>query len=131
MASRLNFVTTEIKHLADSITKASAIAPADAAKVVTKGAVNIKADARRRVTGIKHAPAYPLAIDFDPVHVNPIGASTTIGPDKDKRQGALGNILEFGTVKNAPIPHMAPAAEAEEPRFVKAMEDLSVKALGL
>lgn len=131
MASRLNFVTTELKQVMDSINRASAIAPAEAAKVVTKGAVNIKADARRLASGIKHAPAYPLAIDFDPVHVNPIGASTTVGPDKDKRQGALGNILEYGTSKNAPIPHMMPAAELEEPRFAKAMEDLAVKALGL
>jgi hypothetical protein len=27
-------------------------------------------------------------------------------------QGSLGNIIEFGTSKNAPIPHLGPALDA-------------------
>jgi len=111
--------------------KAAAIAPAEAAKVVTKGAVNIKADARRRISGLAHAPAYPRSITFDPVHVNRTVATTEIGPDKGKRQGPLGNILEYGAPgrNTPPHPHMSPAAEAEMPRFARAMEALAVKAI--
>jgi hypothetical protein len=124
------FDARELTIITDSLSKATAVAPATAAAVVTKAAVNIKTDARQRVAGLAHAPAYPASIGFDPVHVSRLGASTIVGPDKDKRQGALGNLIEYGSVKNAPIPHFLPAGEAEEPKFAKAMEDLSLKALG-
>lgn len=88
--------------------------------VVEKAAVNVKTDAARRVSGLAHAPAYPASITYDLFHT-PFTSRATIGPDKDKRQGALGNLLEYGSVKNAPIPHMHPAADAEEPRFVAAL----------
>src|SRR4051812_13870755 len=113
MASRsLKFDTAEVEALANVLVEAADVAPVGARKVVAKGALNIKTDARRRVTGHPHAPAYPNSITYDS-HVTPTGGWAEIGPDKDKRQGALGNILEFGTSKNAPIPHMLPAAEAE------------------
>jgi hypothetical protein len=98
--------------------------------VVAKGALNIKTDARRRVTGLKHAPAYPSSITYDS-HEVAGSAWAEIGPDKQRRQGALGNLLEYGSVKNAPRPHMRPAAEAERPKFEAAMQSLAEKALGL
>lgn len=115
--------------LTKDLERDAAIAPLAAAAVVEKAAVNIKKDARQRVQGIPHAPAYPLSIGYDPVRVGRTAAQTEVGPDKSRRQGALGNILEYGTRKNAPIPHLGPAAELEEPRFAAAMEDLAVKAL--
>lgn len=105
-------------------------APDEAAKVVERGALNIKDDARRRISGHPHAPAYPSTITYD-TYRGLRGPVAEIGPDKGKRQGALGNILEYGTVNNAPLPHMIPAAEDELPKFERAMEDLAVKALGL
>lgn len=125
---QVRFDGRELVSFTKDLDRAAAIAPA-AAAVVTKAAVNVTADARRRVTGLAHAPAYPRSIGFDPVGVTRLYATTVVGPDKDKRQGALGNILEFGTVKNPPIPHLGPAAEAEEPRFARAMEDLALKVL--
>jgi hypothetical protein len=117
--------------LARSLDKAIGVTSAQAAPVVTKGALNIKTDAQRRVRGLKHARRYPSSITFDPVQTIASRAWTEIGPSKDRAQGALGNILEFGTINNPPHPHMAPAARAEAPRFEKALEDLAVKALGL
>ncbi len=96
--------------------------------VVAKGALNIKNDAAQRVSGLRHAPAYPKAITYD-TGISLSGPFADIGPDKSKRQGALGNLLEFGSKKNAPRPHMAPAAEAELPKFEAALEALAVKAL--
>lgn len=98
----------------------------DVEAVVFKGAMNIKKDAARRASGMAHAPAYPRSIDFD-MHFSLRGPTAEIGPNKSKRQGALGNLLEYGSVHNAPRPHMAPAGEAEEPRFAKAIEDLAAK----
>ena len=92
--------------------------------VVQKGALQIKNGARQRISGHPHAPAYPHAITYD-TKVGPTSAEAEIGPDKGKRQGALGNILEYGTVNNAPIPHIRPAADEELPRFERALEDLA------
>jgi len=89
--------------------------------VVSKGALNIKNDWRGRSSGLAHAPAYPASIGYDPYEeAGFIGAE--IGPDKNKRQGPLGNILEFGTSKNAPRLDGQQALAAEEPRFIAALE---------
>lgn len=96
--------------------------------VVAKGAHNIKTGAARRISGHAHAPAYPDAITYDLFHT-PGTSRAEIGPDKSKRQGALGNILEFGTPKNPPIPHLVPAFGEEIPKFVDAVGDLGVDLL--
>jgi|SRR5689334_23757768 len=120
----------EVHELHQILVQAAGVAPKESRKVLGKGALNIKTDARRRISGHPHAPAYPYAITYD-THETATGSWAEIGPDKDKRQGALGNILEFGTVKNPPIPHMRPAADAEEPKFAAAMQALAVKVTGL
>jgi hypothetical protein len=128
---RIGFDGSGLDFVITSLDKASAVAPAESAKVVVKAAVNIKTDARARISGHPHFPALPFAIDFDDVTVTSRAAYTEVGVNKDKRQGKLGNIPEYGTPTLAPIPYMRPAAEAEEPKFVAAMEQLAVKALGL
>lgn len=125
----VRFDTHELAAFTKDIERAAQIMPAEAAAVVKKAAVNIKADARRRVRGLKHAPAYPNSITFDDVQTTRTYAKTEVGPDKNKRQGALGNILEYGTRKNPPHPHLGPAAETEEPKFARAMDELAAKAL--
>lgn len=92
-------------------------------KVVAKGSLNVKEGAQRRVAGLKHAPAYPASIGYDLYHT-PGTVRSKIGPDKGERQGALGNILEYGTRNNPPVPHLGPALDEEEPRYVRALEDL-------
>ena len=84
--------------------------------VITKGALNIKNAARDAILAdTRHVfvKQYPYSITYD-VSVG-AGAMVTaeIGPDKDKPQGALGNLLEYGSSKNAPIPHLNPAFDAE------------------
>lgn len=115
---------TGIGELLASLDRAQSRSVPEVEKVVSKGSLNVKQDAARRASGLKHAPAYPAAIGYDLYH----GLTTVrskIGPDKQKRQGALGNILEHGTRNNAPIPHLGPALDAEAPRYVQALEDLA------
>ena len=97
---------------------------------ITKGALNIKNAARDSILSqSRHIfiKQYPYSISYD-VSVG-AGATVTaeIGPDKDKPQGALGNLLEYGSSKNAPIPHLNPAFDAEigntETWLAKAAED--------
>lgn len=114
---------SELRALTADLRDAEVKTPQAVWKVVEKGALNIKNDARRAASGLAHAPAYPFSIGYD-VKVGVGGTEAEIGPDKGMTQGALGNILEFGTVNNAPIPHLAPALDGEAPRFVKALEDV-------
>ena len=119
----------DVTDLIQVLGKASAVVVPEARAIVKRGANNIKRDAQRRVTGLAHAPAYPRSITYDSVELGK-SAYAEIGPDKEKRQGALGNILEFGSPHSPPHPHMAPAAEAELPKFEKALEQAAAKAAG-
>lgn len=127
---RIGFDGHDLDYVITSLDEASAVLPAETTKVVGKGALNIKNGARKRVRGLKHARRYPSAIDYD-LYTTGRGAIADVGANKDKPQGALGNLLEYGSVNNPPHPHIRPAAEEEMPRFQVAMEDLAVKALGL
>ncbi|HXH57727.1 hypothetical protein [Iamia sp.] len=92
--------------------------------IIQRGALNIKRDAQRFSAGIGHAPHYPRSITYETtVRVGDVEA--VIGPDKDRPQGALGNLLEFGSSNNAPISHLGPALDLEGPRFVKALGDIA------
>lgn len=91
--------------------------------VVSKGALNIKNAWRIGASGLSHAPAYPYSITYDLNAAPGTGLiSAEIGPDKNKKQGALGNLLEFGSANNPPHLDGARALAAEEPRFLAALE---------
>lgn len=120
----------EVTALADAITKASAPKRADVEAVVFRGAIQIKKDAQRRISGHPYWKRLRYAIDFD-TYFSLKGPAAEIGPNHSKPQGNLGHIPEYGSPTSAPIPYMRPAADAEEPKFAKAMEDLAIKALGL
>jgi hypothetical protein len=103
------------------------VAPGEARKVVGRGLLNIKNDWRQRWSGYPHAPRLPYAISYDTKQLRG-QIEGEVGPDKDKPQGALGNLFEFGSIKNAPIPGGAPALRTEQPKFERAMEALAFSA---
>lgn len=114
--------TREVTVLARDLDGAAGDVDREARKVVARGALNIKNDARRRVSGHGHLPAYPYSITYD-LLAGVVGAE--IGPDKRRNQGPLGNIIEYGGLREAPIPHMGPAADKEMPGFRDALEKLA------
>jgi hypothetical protein len=120
----------ELDKLAATLEGSGAKASVEARRIVQKGSLNIKNEARQFASGIAHAPQYPDSITYE-THDRLWGAEGIIGPDKGRPQGALGNILEYGTSKNAPLTHLAPALDREEPGFVKALEDAAEKAVDL
>jgi hypothetical protein len=98
--------------------------------VITKGALNIKNAARDAILAdTRHVfvKQYPYSISYDVSVGGAATVSAEIGPDVTKAQGYLGNLLEFGSSKNAPIPHLVPAWDAEidntETWLAKAVED--------
>lgn len=121
------FDSHEVTALAHDLGQGAKQAAAEAAKVVERGLLNIKRDSARRISGHPHLRALPSAITYD-TYTSMRGPSGEVGPDHRRRQGNLGHIPECGTPTSAPMPYMAPAGEAEEPRFAKALEDLAVKA---
>ncbi|MGX9346639.1 hypothetical protein [Microbacterium sp. KNMS] len=114
---------------------------------------NVRDTARENAKGMDHAPAFPYSITYD------IGATTNqtvaqaaasvltgatqatsstlfaeIGPDKDRPQGALGNLIEYGSVNNPPQGIMHGALQANEADFEKGIDravDDALKGLGL
>jgi hypothetical protein len=96
--------------------------------IVQKGAHNVKTEAQQLASGLAHAPHYPRSITYE-TDINATGAEAVIGPDKNRRQGALGNILEYGTSENPPFAHLGPALDREGPRFEQAMTEMVEKLL--
>lgn len=92
------------------------------AKVVERGAYNIKTDAQRRLKArkLKHLRAVPWSVSYD-VFMVPGAVKAEIGPDTGKKQGNLAFVLEDGTPNSAPEPFMAPALDAEAPKFEAAL----------
>lgn len=120
----MSFVdASELSRLTADLTRAAVLAPLAVRPMVQKAALNIKNEWRENWSGIAHAPALPYAVGYDTIE-RPWGAEAEIGPDKDKRQGALGNIIEYGTSKNPPIPGGAPALANEAPRLEIAIAGL-------
>jgi hypothetical protein len=93
---------------------------------VTAG--KVRDTARKNATGMEHAPAFPQSITYDFVGDSHGGGTLgafiggrgardyaiEVGPDKDRPQGALGNLIEYGSVNNAPQGIMHGALQEHE-----------------
>jgi len=118
---------SELLALEADLRKAGSNVVDEVRKVVAKGSLNIKKDWQQRWTGHPHIKHLPRTISYDTA-VNRDAIVGEIGPDKAKGgQAALANIIEYGSVNNAPLPGGAPALAAEGPKFEKALEDLAVR----
>jgi hypothetical protein len=108
---------SELLALAGDFQIAGMMAPQEAKAVVSKTALEIKNQARSNIAasgrGAGYKKHYPSTIAYD---LFDNGMTAEIGPEK-KGQGNLGNLLEYGSVNNAPLPHLGPALDNETPRF--------------
>lgn len=120
---------TELDQLVVDLSQAGAQAAVRAVKVVHRAANNVMRDARDFAPSGPRTAAYPRSITYD-IEVDAGTIVAEIGPDKDLPQGALGNILEYGTSTQGPQAHLGPALDRESPNFVKYMGDLGADALG-
>lgn len=89
-------------------------------KIAAKTAFEVKKEAARIVSESSQSGRlvhYPSSISYDREGFGAGGRfEYVVGPDKDRRQGALGNILEYGTSRFGPvIPHMGPALDSQAP----------------
>jgi len=115
-----------LSQFADEMAKAAAEFPDKVHKAIEDSARAIRDDWRARWRGLGDARLLWAAVTYD-VYDEGAGSRAEIGPDKALPQGALGNLLEFGSINNAPRPGGLYALEKEEPRFIQAVEDMIVK----
>lgn len=98
-------------------------AAGQSAKVVGKGALNIKNEARELAPKGPHVPGYASSIRYD-IKVEADAVEAEIGPTGGG-QARLGAVLEYGSPTSPPHPHHETAGDHEEPRFWAAAEDLA------
>lgn len=96
--------------------------------VVKRGAMNIKKQMNAELAASKHFKGIAGSVTYDMRESGAFGGGVVeaeIGPDKGRKGGALANIAYFGTSRGGgTVADPRVALEAEEPKFIKALEDL-------
>lgn len=98
---------------------------------VVKGAIKLRDDARGQSRGMPHAPLFPNSITYDVKGRQAFGVSqieAEVGPDKERPQGALGNLIEYGSKKNPPMGILHGALQREEEDFASGLAKAEVDA---
>jgi hypothetical protein len=113
--------TSQLEKLAADLAAVPAETRPKFRAVVGKGALNIKNGLRADAAGHPTYRYFPTSISYDMTGE----FSAEIGPDKGRVQGALGNILYFGTSKNAPQLSLEGPLQKEIPRFEDALADVA------
>jgi hypothetical protein len=98
--------------------------------VFDRALFNIKRSAKSRAAGHPHLPFYAASITYDSQRSG-MTLTGEVGPDKGRKQGALGNIAEFATGHHGPVlPVLGPATDEEIPRYEQALADAIERAFG-
>lgn len=125
--------SSELDKLAADLESAAKNIGPKLVQAIETSARNIKDDWKEQASGMAHAPRFPHSITYD------IGANHSllrnvfgggganeiiaqIGPDKDRPQGALGNLIEFGSINNPPMGLGHGALNREEAGFQRGLE---------
>jgi hypothetical protein len=121
-----------LTELAADLQKVAAEVEDRGKRIVGQGCLQIKKAAQRTIRAASHRgylPHYPRSITYD---VTSAGGNIRgeVGPERGRLQGGLGAILEYGTINNAPIPHLNPALDAEAPVFARYVAELGESLLG-
>ena len=125
---RAEFDMSELERWTDRLEQAPLASRALGRAVVSKGSLQIKNESRRNAPGSGAAKHYPASINYD-VEETPLEIVGEIGPAEGRRQRGLGNLFEYGSENNPPMPHLEPALDHEEPKFIAAVEALAEEAI--
>jgi hypothetical protein len=124
----------DLRSLAHDLSEAPRRAQRDAVAVVEHAALNVKngwRDNAKKSAG-HHARAYPATVSYEMGALSALAGQVEaeIGPDKNKPQGALGNLLEFGSVNSPPHNDGGRALRDEAPKFEAELAKVTLDALG-
>lgn len=120
---------TGLSGVVSSLEDAGALLNEGCRKAVQVTSLRVKKAAQAKISGHAHLPAYPSSITYD-TSATENGSQGVIGPDKNRSQGPLGNILEYGTGRHAPIPHLGPALEENADDLIRGVEIAIRQAVG-
>lgn len=117
--------TSQVRQLAAQLAKAGpAVVPA-AERAVTLAAAAVQKDMRAAARGHRRFRSFPSSITTDQRRL-----TAEVGPDKRRRQGALGNVLYFGTANNGPVlPHPSESLEAGAQVLAKTVAGIAVESV--
>ena len=104
---------SEVTGLARDLGRVQAAVVPAVEAVMKKAAQNVRDEWARHVDGSARLVHLPRALSYDRAFTVG-GVEYEVGYDKDRRQGALGNIAEYGTSKHGPVRPGAAAALARE-----------------
>lgn len=110
----MSLIVTGLTEVVAALNRAPGALQRNVRTAVERTARTVRDDARSRIRGHRYLPRYPTSITYD-ITTTPTSVQAEIGPDKGRPQGPLGNLIEYGSSKNAPIPHLLPALDAAEP----------------
>lgn len=137
MPDGFNVDSSELDKLAADIGLVPAKSGSYYRSAIEVSSTKVRNTARENATGLEHAPHFPRSITYDIDAFRGFGVTvlrSEIGPDKSLPQGALGNLIEYGSVNNPPQGILHGALQANEADFEhgidRATED-ALKALGL
>lgn len=124
MTDSFSIDASEIDQLVADLGTVAATAGQYIRKAVEVSSINVKTDWSAFSKGLPHAKHFPRSITYEIKTFQGFGASIIsgeIGPDKDRPQGALGNLLEYGSVNNPPRGFGASALKANESDFQRGL----------
>jgi len=126
----INFDTSELRALSADLSKASDQVAAKVMPVVSKGALNIKAQLRMEMYASKSFRGIGSSISYDIHGGDMFGVGVIeaeIGPTTDPGSpGSLANVAYFGTSRGGgTVPDPVGALNAELPRFEAALAKIA------
>jgi hypothetical protein len=128
MPDGITFDSSGLHELAAALGEVAYTAGPYVRDAMERTAIDVKKDWRDAASGHKTIKRYQFSIGYDFVGQHVFGSTIIrcdIGPDKNKRQGALGNLLEYGSPTSPPHHWGDKALESHSGQF----QDLLVKAL--
>lgn len=111
---------SEVMKLSADFGHASARALPAVDRVVERGALNVKTKMAAEAESDGHYKRFSRAISYDRAYKLGV-VSYEVGPDKSRSgaQGALGNLLYFGSANNGSVLDIEVGLRDEEPRLVE------------
>lgn len=126
----IEFDASELHKLSADFGHASAKVLPLVDKVVEHAAMNLKKDLVGQATYSRHFRGMAGSISYDSAYgLGSVGYE--VGPDKDRRGGALGNLFFFGGANGGGgTGDLDGAVRTEQPYMIKALEDVAEGLLG-
>lgn len=116
-------------EMATALREAGQNITGEVAKVTGKACNNMKQGAQRIVAGRAHLPHLAQSYTYD-VRTSGTKVTGEVGAEHGRLQGKLDVFIETGTPTSAPIPHWAPEADKEIPRWGDYCDQAAVDVLG-